>query len=270
LFHGTISFAGLAGDAIISTSSDNPAPAGFGALLLLFPRGERPDSAVLRQTVLGSERLAVTSTLGEGGQGPLGIELLRDGMTYDLTGAAPGPGIAVPPLPYRMGVGADVREAGLEALALRAGPHLSQGPAIVPVVRTMMGVASMIVPHLPGLVAVAWSESGALIGSEFFVSVMSAWLAGGAFPGLGLTAFAPEADGGLRSQGLAFFTGQELRLAAELAEDRAAGTRLGVRLIDQLVGRPALTQGEAVIGPDGQRLMLEPSPDRRLLRVRRG
>jgi hypothetical protein len=53
-------------------------------------------------------------------------------------------------------------------------------------------------------------------------------------------------------------------------EDRAAGTRLGVRLVDQLVGRPALTQGEAVIGPDGQRLMLEPSRDRRLVGVRRG
>lgn len=270
MFPGTISFAGRAGDATISTASDITVPAGPGALLLLFPRGQRPDTIALRETAAGSERLAVTSALGDSGQGPLGIELLRHGMTYDLVGAAPGPGVAIPPLPHRMGVKADVNEAGIEALALRPGPHLSQGPATLPVVRTMMDAATLIVPHLPGLVAVAWCESGALIGCDFFVSVMSAWVSGGAFPGLGLTAFALDEESGLQSRGLAFFTGQELRLAAELVEDRAAGTRLGVRLVDQLVGRPALTQGEAVIGPDGQRLMLEPSRDRRLVGVRRG
>jgi hypothetical protein len=250
--------------------SDNPVPAGSGALLLLFPRGKRPGNEVLRATAAGSDRVAVTSTLAGDGNGTVGVELLRDGMTYDLVGAAPGPGMTIPALRHRMGVGAGLETGDLEALALRAGPHLSQGPAIVPVVRTMMGVASMIVPHLPGLAAVAWSESGALIGCEFFISVMSAWVSGGAFPALGLTAFAADGEGGLRSEGLAFFTGQELRLAAELTEDRAAGTRLGVRLINQLVGRPALKQGEAVVGPDGQQLMLEPSPDRRVLRVRRG
>jgi hypothetical protein len=245
------------------------APAGPGALLLLFPAEQRPDAATLHATAAGSDRLAVAGGLDDE-NGLLGIELLRDGMTYDLIGAAPGLGIAVTPLPHRMGVSADVHGAGMEALALRAGPHLSQGPAMLPVVRTMMGVASMIVPHLPGLAAVGWNESGTLIGCEYFVSMTSAWLAGGAFPGMGLISFVPERDGGLRSEGLAFFTGQELRLAAELAEDRDAGARLGVRLVDQLVGRPARTRREALVGPDGRHLMLEPSLDRRLLRVRSG
>ena len=34
-------------------------------MLLLFPRGDRPDVTTLRATVTGTERIAVTNTLGE-------------------------------------------------------------------------------------------------------------------------------------------------------------------------------------------------------------
>ena len=191
-------------------------------------------------------------------------------MTYDLFGAAPGPGIQLPLLGYRLGVSRELAEGGHEALALQPGPHLAPGARTMPVVRTMMGVAAMIITHLPGLRAVGWPAAGTMIGPDFFVSSMIAWLAGGAFPALGLTAFVPVADGSLRSEGLAFFTGQELQLATELAKDRAAGTRLGVRLVNQLVGQGQVTAAEAIIGPDGERLTLEPSPDARTVRVRRG
>lgn len=240
-------------------------------MLLLFPRGDRPDVTTLRATVTGTERIAVTNTLGEEDPAlPQGIELLRDGMTYDLVGAAPGPGIALPTLEYRLGVSHEMADGAHEALALQPGPHLAPGARTMPVVRTMMGGAAMIVAHLPGLRAVAWPAARTVIGPDFFVSSMTAWLAGGAFPALGLTAFSPVAGGGLRSEGLAFFTGQELQLATELAEDRAAGTRLGVRLVNQLVGQGQVTAAEAIIGPEGERLTLEPSPDARTVRVRRG
>ena len=255
----------------ISGGDDTTVRAGEGALLLLFPRGQRLGVATLRDTVAGAQGIAVTSNLGEGDSAlPQGIELLRDGMTYDLVGAAPGPGIALPLLDYRLGVPREMVGSEHEALALQPGPHLAPGARSMPVVRTMMGVAAMIVAHLPGLRAVAWPAAGTVIGPDFFVSSMTAWLAGGAFPALGLTSFAPVADGGLRSEGLAFFTGQELQLATELAEDRAAGTRLGVRLVNQLVGQGQVTAAEAIIGPAGERLTLEPSLDARTVRVRRG
>ena len=240
-------------------------------MLLLFPRGERPDVATLLTIVSGTERTAVTNTLGEDDPAlPQGIELLRDGMTYDLLGAAPGPGIALPLLDSRLGVSREVAEGEHEALALQPGPHLVPGARTMPVVRTMMGIAAMIVAHLPGLRAIGWPAAGTVIGPDFFVSSMTAWLAGGAFPALGLTAFSPVAGGGLRSEGLAFFTGQELHLATELAGDRAAGTRLGVRLVNQLVGHGQVTTAEAIVGPEGERLTLEPSPDSRTVRIRRG
>jgi hypothetical protein len=237
----------------------------------------RPDATVLREVASGSDHLAVTSLLGMGaavdGRGSgaaLGVELLRDGMTYDLVGAAPGAGFAVPASRHRLGIAAGVREEDCEALSLQPGPHLAPGSRTLPVVRTMMSVATMIVPHLPGLQAVAWPAAGTLIGPDFFVSSMTAWVSGGAFPALGLTAFAADPEHGLRSEGLAFFTGQELELEPALAEDRTAGVRLGIRLVNHLVGQGRVTEIEAIMGPEGERLTLDPDAAAHLIRVRRG
>lgn len=243
---------------------------------MLFPRGERPDAAVLREVASGTDRLSLSSILGGGnggsasGSGLQGVELLRDGMTYDLVGAEPGRPVGVPLLTHRLGVPADLAVLDAEALSLQPGPHLAPGARTVPVVRTMMGIAAMIVAHLPGLRAIGWPAAGTLIGTDFFVSSMTAWIAGGAFPALGLTAFAADSDGALRSEGLAFFTGQELRLDPDLAHDRTTGTRLGIRLVNQLVGQGRLTATESIIGPDGERLTLEPEDNARVVRVRRG
>ena len=227
---------------------------------------------MLRQAATGTDRLSVSSTVGEGGgeHEPAGLELLRDGMTYDLVGAAPGAGFTVPSARHRVGVAADLVEQDCEALALQPGPHLASGAHALPVVRTMMGAASMLVPHLVGLRAVAWPAAGTLIGPDFFVSTMTAWIAGGAFPALGLTAFAADPDDGLRSEGLAFFTGQELRLEPGLAEDHAAGVRLGIRLVNHLVGQGRVRDIEAIMGPSGEQLTLSPNAASHVVSVRRG
>jgi hypothetical protein len=226
----------------------------------------------LREVAAGADRLTVTSMLGEGGGAlaSVGVELLRDGMTYDLLGAAPGPAFGIPPSRHRLGVSAELAEAECEALALRPGPHLASGARTLPVVRTMMSVASMIVAHLPGLRAVAWPVAGTVIGPDFFVSSMTAWIAGGAFPALGLTAFAPDSDQTLRSEGLAFFIGQELRLEPAIAADRVAATHLGIRLVNHLVGHGRVRATEAILGPEGERYTLDPDRDGRLVSVRRG
>ena len=83
-------------------------------------------------------------------------------------------------------------------------------------------------------------------------------------------AFAADPDQGLRSEGLAFFTGQELRLEPGLAEDHTAGVRLGIRLVNQLVGQGRVSETEAIIGPEGERLTLEPDVPASVISVRRG
>ena len=249
-----------------------PVNAGQGKLLLLFPAGKRPTVAMLQDAATGTDRLSVSSVLGEDGgtRGPSGVELLRDGMTYDLVGATPGAGFAIPASRHRLGVASGVVEEQCEALSLQPGPHLASGAHTLPVVRTMMSVATLIVPQLSDLQAVAWPSAGTLIGPDFFISSMTAWISGGAFPALGLTAFAADADRGLRSEGLAFFTGQELRLEPGFAEDHTAGVRLGIRLVNHLVGPGRVLETEAIIGPEGERLTLDPDAAASLVSVRRG
>ena len=46
------------------------------------------------------------------------------------------------------------------------------------------------------------------------------------FPGFGLVALLPTPDHGMQSEGLAFFTGQELRVEPEIATDGKAAARI--------------------------------------------
>jgi hypothetical protein len=74
----------------------------------------------------------------------------------------------------------------------------------------------------------------------------------------------------MQSQGLALFTGQELRLEPELATDRAEGAKIALRLMHSLVEHGPLDAEERLTGPDGQPLRLEPSENQRFIRVWRG
>jgi hypothetical protein len=238
---------------------------------LLFAGGQRPDARAVEEGIARAGRLTITHRFADaGGDEVIGFELLRDGMTYDLMGLAPGAAEPLPPVRHRYGLENGAVGSGFEALALRPGPHLAAGGHSVPVIRTMAGIAAALVPELVGLRALAWPPARALIGPGLFATSVTTWLAGGAFPALGFTAFAEAPDGGLMSDGLAWFTGQELRIAPELAKDRVAAARLGVRLINQLVLQGKVTSNEAIVAPDGGRLALEPTRDGRIVRVRRG
>jgi hypothetical protein len=238
-------------------------------LLLLFRPGQRPDAGGLAAGVAAAERLSITHRMVADNSAVTGCELLRDGMTYDLTGLAPAPPIVLPTPRHRFGLEAGIDPASLEGTALQPGPHLAAGAHSIPVIRTMAGIAADLAPQLPGLAAIAWPPARAIIGAEFFASSVAGWLAGGAFPSLGFTAFDDDPQGGVVSEGLAWFTGQELRFANELAKDRAGAARLGVRLVNQLVVQGRVTANEYIVAPDGGRLALEPTRDGKVVRVRR-
>jgi len=121
---------------------------------------------------------------------------------------------------------------------------------------------------LPGLRAIGWEPAGTVMTPDYFRRTMGAWLAGGPFPGLGLTALARGSDGAMRSNGLAFFTGVELELGAAPGEGPAETARLAVRLIHDLVQNGPYTSGDRE-GPGGELLHCTVSADCTLLKVRR-
>ncbi|MBU7578917.1 MAG: hypothetical protein KAF27_00370 [Porphyrobacter sp.] len=252
---------------------------------MLFASGKRPDRLAIRAFVGRQPSLSVShdpvadeaSSDNSVGRAPDAealwpgqlhwLELLREGLTFDLSGFAPGPAAPFPAFAHRFDLPALPAPDAYEALVLRPGPHLADGAASLPLMRGLLALGCDLVRQLPDVVAVGWGPAGTAIGARFFESVTSAWLEGGPFPALGLTAFTQTEDGALESVGLAFWIGQELRIEPSLTADRVAATRLGIRLVNHLVLIGGLSDDDRITAPDGSRLVLRPSRSRAVVSV---
>lgn len=137
----------------------------------------------------------------------------------------------------------------------------------MPLMRSLLALGCDMIRQFGDLAAVVWSPASSAIGRRFFESATSAWLDGGPFPALGLTAFTETPDAALESVGLEFWIGQELRIEPPLSADRVAATRLGIRLVNHLVIIGGLSGDDRIVAPDGTRLLLRPSRTRALISV---
>jgi hypothetical protein len=243
------------------------------AVSLLFKRGKRPSGRDVHSLAKRDGGFSVTFDPGEAGAAadngvegaPVWLELLESGLSFDLTGLAPGPPAA--PSPYRRILGLDEDEVhALEALTLSPGPHLAGGAGMVPVLRTLAALGGSLA-GLDGVHAVCWHSSRCWSEPGIYREAVARWVEGGVFPALTLTSLAMSSDGGMHSEGLALFTGQELRLEPELVRDPAAAAKLAVRLIDHLVERGRVVGREVTAGPDEVSLRLEPSANGQFVRV---
>jgi len=246
------------------------------AASLLFLPGERPDGEAIAALARTHAGFAISfdpgpTPSGEAGGAPAGrwIELIANGLTFDLFGLASGPAAEPPPRGPMFGLGDDFEIARMETITLRPGPHLAEGAALLPVVRSLASLAASLAA-LPGTRAVAWHAARSWCAPGHYRDSVLRWIEGGVFPGLGLAALTAMPDGGMQSQGLALFIGQELRLEPELTQDRAAGAKIGLRLMHWLVEHCRLSGVERLTGEDGLPLRLEPSNNGRFVRVWRG
>lgn len=243
---------------------------------MLFASGKRPDRSAIRafaacqpSTCISHEAQPHDDVHAEAvwaGQEDW-VECLRNGLTFDLTGLLPGPASRFPQLAHRFDLESVPDAASFEALTLRPGPHLAAGGRSLPVIREMLALACELSRHFTDLAAVCWGPAQSAIGRRYFESVTSAWLEGGPFPALGLTAFVEATDNGLETAGLDFWIGQNLRIEPPLSHDRVAATRLGIRLVNHLVIVGGLSGDDRIVAPDGTRLVLRPSRDRALVSV---
>ena len=237
------------------------------AVSLLFAAGHRPEAQAIRDFAERQGGFSVSfdpAMEGAGGSamadadGQVWLELLANGLTFDLVGLAPGAPPDPPPCVHGYALAAHAEAAGLEAVTLRPGPHLAGGHAMLPVVRSLAWLAATLAA-IEGVQAVAWHPARSWCGARYFRDGVLRWVEGGVFAGLGLTALALTADGGMQSEGLALFAGQELRIEPELMLDPAEGAKIGVRLIDYLVEGGRLDTTRRVFGPGNQPLRLPPS-----------
>lgn len=255
-------------------------------IYILFAPGARPDRDVMLKFVTANPSVAIShdpagieqthaDVAGGPSRQPRGdagdqdwLELLKDGLTFDLRGLASGSAVVAPEVRHFF----DFPDPGsindCEAILLEPGPHLAGGESALPIVRGMMALTCELLEGFDEICGVIWPPAQSLIGYRYFESIMSAWLDGGPFPALGLTAFSTTADGGLQSVGLSHFIDRELRIDAPLSQDNVAATRLAVRLVNQLILLGGIEGEERVVTTDGTRLILQESQNRRFIRVR--
>ena len=226
---------------------------------MLYAPGRRPSLDDVRRAGEASAAFAVTYDPGEGAEW---AELLVTGLTFELSGLAPGPDEATPPIAHRFGLADDWQSEGLEAVLLRPGGHLAGAAAMLPVVRGCVALAAALATHT-GAAAVVWIPARSAMAPDYFAAVIGDWLGGGAFPALGLTALVPGGSG-ITSEGLAFFTGQELEVSGD---DLAQAGRIAVRMVHTLVDHGPLAAPIRLAGPEGEPLLAEPSGDGSRVRV---
>ena len=250
-----------------------PAMPAVAGLYLLFASGKRPSAAEIMQ--LAAERVPATVggfAVGHRPDPGTGwLELVASGLAFELSGLHPAAAATHPQVEHRFGIEVEGRRRGdhlarAEALLLEPAHHLVGGVAMLPVVRTMLGLGLRLA-ELPGLVALSWGPARTLIGPGLFVRQVGSWLEGGAFPALGLTALAQREDGILTSEGLDWFIGQELQINSGKIGGPQAAARIAVRLIHALVEDGPLRVRTEIEGFDGQRLVAEPAQGGRIVRV---
>lgn len=245
------------------------------AVSLLFSRGTRPSAGDVQALADGEAGFSVVfrprddADEGKGAMGvPVWLELLASGLSFDLEGLSPGPPAEAPP--HRRSIGLDDGDIhALEAVTLVPGPHLAAGTGLLPIVRMLAAVGASL-SRLDGVRAVCWHPSRGWSEPSLYREGVSRWVEGGVFPALTLASLTVAADGGMHSEGLALFTGQELRLEPEMVDDPTEAAKLAVRLLDRLVEQGRLAKRETIAAPDGSLLRLEPSANGQFVRICRG
>ncbi|MFM9936471.1 MAG: hypothetical protein ACKVOL_09760 [Novosphingobium sp.] len=231
---------------------------------LLFGETGRPAAAKLAALAGESDAFNLINTAHAA---PGCAELLRDGLTFDVTGLAPAESLAVPAAVHRVALPPDFDFSELEAAWFCVGPHLAGAEHLLPVLRCAAAILRQLT-LLDGITAVAWRPARLVMSPAWFAEAVGVWLAGGPFPAMALTALT-RTEQGLASDGLAFLIGQEFTLQTRDGAPSREDSRIAVRLTDWLVAHGRIETAREVILAGTGAVWLEPDgPNRLNARIR--
>lgn len=225
---------------------------------LYFKPAERPSVEVIAALIEASAGREIMARVTHRPPEEKGwVELLASGLTFDLSGLAPAKAAAQGDILQNHGFETVPRIEELEAIELAPGGHIAGGAGLVPVIRTLAGLAASLSLKLP-VSAIGWQSAQTVMEPRYFAQIIVNWLAGGAFPALGLTALLRADDGSLLTRGLSRFVGKEMQLEGASGETPSETLKLAIRVADYLVRQGAFDQPREIDSPRG-RLLLEPS-----------
>lgn len=206
--------------------------------VFLFQQGMRPRPDAIETVARASGFTLVASTQQPADPKSLQcIEVLRNGLTFDLAGLSPGRPARYPAIPHRHDLPSDLDLARLEGMTLLPGPHLAGGQRTVPSIRVTAALLTELA-RCPGLVGLSWVPSGAFVSPRWFTQSVTDWMAGGLFPALSLVSLLRQPCGSIISQGLQFIAGRDFRLeftASPNSPTKRQNLRHAARLADWLV-----------------------------------
>ena len=232
--------------------------------MLLFAAGKRPSVADVVRLAEQGGAFAITHSADAAGW----VEVLVTGLTFEIHGLAPAAGKTAPEPAHRFGLAQAGQIRRSEAISVEAGQHLAGGESMLPVVRGLVALGAALCA-LPAVEAVAWTPARTAMSRGHFVADVAEWLGNGPFPALGLTALAPDATGAVRSEGLAYFIGQELEVLPNSEQHQADRMKLAIRAVHALVTGGPLTAPTRLAMPGGEPLLAEPSADGGTVRIGR-
>lgn len=232
---------------------------------LLFPAGTRPTREDVARLFDASSGAGFSGHVSYRPAQGNWLELLVGGLTFDLSGLAPGEGGHGTAFDHIYGFDAGAPKGDLEMVHLVPAGHVAAGAALEPVLRAMAGLAANLTQHLPAA-AVTWHSARTVMEPRYFSRIVFNWLGGGAFPALGLTALVSTSDGGLVSSGLAHFIGQEMQIEARAGETQADTVKLAIRLVDWFLRHGPLDKAQTIEAGDA-RLLAEPAGGGKLVLV---
>lgn len=233
--------------------------------------GQLPSLTGVLDAVARAPVLSAVAPLGVNDMSEALIELNCNGATFDLRN---GGLLSDPLLSHNPALKAreehSRNEIPTETLTIVPSGHIKSAQSSIPIVKAWWLTAAQLAAELENCAGVIWGPSAERFLVSDFVEQSDRWNNKGIFPPSGLVQCIDDLDDGLRTDGLSFFTKQELRIEPELVDDRDFAARLGRRLAQTLIHRETLIAAEEFIGPDGRKLKLVPSKNGKFVRVWRG
>lgn len=191
------------------------------------------------------------------------VELLCNGLTFDMLGLRDGPAVLAPEVRSAVGLNVD-QVSGKRSLALAPGPHLAGAGRLLPVIR-VLAILLIELSKLGEAEAIIWIPAHLAVKPDIFERAVRPWLDGGPFPGPAFVAFQREMDGSLRTEGLNFLIGQEFLLQARSVEDHLELPRVAIRMVDWLVANgPVVKPVQTDLAGTGT-VFLEPAEGGRIV-----
>jgi hypothetical protein len=148
----------------------------------------------------------------------------------------------------------------LSGINISLGEHVAGGERVPAIMQALLGLAQKLGAALNAQ-GIVWHPANIVSGFSYFSEVVSDYLAGGAFPVLTLVNFKVDRLGIVHSNGLAFFSGQELQVANS-AMDQTEIMRRVVRIVHDIAVNGPVTEVVKLDGIEkGEVLELLPLSD---------